>query len=272
MVPRGLAIRSMTTTRRDEGESLVKLRYDRLALAAALTVTAGCSNPNGVDNGELARSANPVGAGGVYVLQSVNGAAIPAVLVLHESYRMRILADTLYLYADGTGGLAMSQAVLEGQATAEILRHEVAPLNHTLTGIAFQASIPCDISSFAQCLASPHFVGELSANTLVMTSALNFAGPLRFTRVADELPVQSVRIQGASEITIGATGQAQLGADVVSTSGAVVAGERVSWHSLLPSVATVDASGVVRPVAEGLAPVVAFAKGRTDTVRVTVRR
>ena len=74
------------------------------------------------------------------------------------------------------------------------------------------------------------------------------------------------------EVTLAALGDtAALTARVLDAEGNVISGEAVSWNSLNPDVATVDAAGVVTAVANGIAGVTASASGaRTGLARVTV--
>ena len=84
-------------------------------------------------------------------------------------------------------------------------------------------------------------------------------------------PQKSVEVT-PDEVTLVALGDtAVLTARVLDAEGNVISGEAVSWHSLNPDVATVDAAGVVTAVANGIAGVAASASGaRTGLARVTV--
>jgi uncharacterized protein YjdB len=76
-----------------------------------------------------------------------------------------------------------------------------------------------------------------------------------------------------SEITlgfIGATGQ--LNAAVTLSDGTAAAGFSVSWTSVAPGVATVDANGAVTAVSEGTATVIATVLNLADTATVQVTR
>ena len=89
--------------------------------------------------------------------------------------------------------------------------------------------------------------------------------------VPSEPPQESVEIT-PREVTLTALGDtAALTARVLDAQGNEIPGEAVSWHSLNPDLATVDAAGVVTAVANGIATVTASASGaRTGLARVTV--
>ena len=59
------------------------------------------------------------GAPGVYVLRSIAGQPLPAVVTSHESYHAVMVADTIFLHADGWGGDAAVKRVTEEPAAGE---------------------------------------------------------------------------------------------------------------------------------------------------------
>ena len=83
-------------------------------------------------------------------------------------------------------------------------------------------------------------------------------------------PQKSVEVT-PRQVTLTALGDtAALTARVLDAQGDEIPGEAVSWHSLNPDVATVDAAGVVTAVANGIAGVTASASGVSGLARVTV--
>ena len=83
-------------------------------------------------------------------------------------------------------------------------------------------------------------------------------------------PQKSVEVT-PREVTLTALGDtAALTARVLDAQGDEIPGEAVSWHSLNPDVATVDAAGVVTAVANGIAGVTASASGVSGLARVIV--
>ena len=82
--------------------------------------------------------------------------------------------------------------------------------------------------------------------------------------------VQSVEV-APREVTLAARGNtAELAARVLDAQDNEIFGEEVSWSSLSPEVATVNAAGVVTAVANGRATVVASASGVSGEATVTV--
>jgi hypothetical protein len=73
---------------------------------------------------------------------------------------------------------------------------------------------------------------------------------------------------GAARVGVGQ--ELALSASVLDPSSQPVAGARVDWQSLNPAAATVSQDGRVRGVANGVAQVVATARGRADTASITV--
>lgn len=85
----------------------------------------------------------------------------------------------------------------------------------------------------------------------------------------DPVPVASVSITpDSAERAVGAS--AQFSAVARDSAGATLAGRTVTWTSLEPAIATVDASGLATAVAVGLARIVATSEGRADTARFSV--
>ncbi|HEX8829944.1 MAG TPA: Ig-like domain-containing protein, partial [Longimicrobium sp.] len=73
---------------------------------------------------------------------------------------------------------------------------------------------------------------------------------------------------GAARVGVGQ--ELALSASVLDPASQPVAGARVGWQSLNPAAATVSQDGRVRGVANGVAQVVATARGRADTASITV--
>jgi len=82
-------------------------------------------------------------------------------------------------------------------------------------------------------------------------------------------PISAVVVSPAGpQIFVGGT--VDLDAQVTNSAGQVVLGAPLSWRSLSPDVATVDASGVVTGVAPGTAEIEATSEGKVGTTTVTV--
>lgn len=89
------------------------------------------------------------------------------------------------------------------------------------------------------------------------------------TVVTPPVTVASVSVSpGSGTVEPGAT--LQLAARVLDGSGNAITGKTVTWTSLQPTVATVDANGVVKGVANGTATINASTDSRTGTATVVV--
>ena len=92
----------------------------------------------------------------------------------------------------------------------------------------------------------------------------------RGARVVVPGPVARVEVT-PREVTLAALGNtATLTARVLDAQGNEISGEAVSWSSVSPEVATVDAAGVVTAVVNGRATVTASASGVSGEATVTV--
>lgn len=208
------------------------------------------------------------GVAGVYVLRSVVGTSLPAVLVSHDHYHAVITADTIFLHDDGTGAALSTKRVTED--APERTDRDHAAFTYKVTGQRLTAEIPC--LGLMLCMAPPHYTGTLSADGLELDLALNYRVPMRYAKVSGPGPVADVRVTPSSNVTIVRGGTVQLSAVALDAQGRAVANRVPLWSSLFPSVATVSANGLVRGVAEGDMSVAVFIDGRSDTVAVRVDR
>jgi uncharacterized protein YjdB len=82
-------------------------------------------------------------------------------------------------------------------------------------------------------------------------------------------PVATVRLTPTSrDLVVGES--AQLTAEPLDATGAVLTGRQVAWTTNRPSVATVNGSGVVSAIAPGSAVITATIEGRSGVAAVTV--
>ena len=89
------------------------------------------------------------------------------------------------------------------------------------------------------------------------------------TITVQAVPVAAVVVAPATA-TVAAGSTVTLAATTRDDQGAALAGRAVTWTTSAPSVATVDAAGVVRGVAAGTATITATSEGRSGTAAVTV--
>lgn len=146
-------------------------------LAIALVPALGCS-------GFVDPSPGPEVAGR-YVLRTVAGAAVPAVVVAHEMVTVTLFADTIVLYRDGTGvetevttavspNSVRNPSYEEGRPVASAFRWE-------RRGDALVVEFPC--ADTASCVPPPHRIGFFSATGLMLDYAIQWRTPLVYERV-----------------------------------------------------------------------------------------
>ena len=82
-------------------------------------------------------------------------------------------------------------------------------------------------------------------------------------------PLSAVQITPPLD-TVVVGGQSQFTAVAFDTSGSVVNGAAIGWITTDPNVATVNSSGLVTGVGEGVTEVIAAAGGQSDTATVAV--
>lgn len=120
-----------------------------------------------------------------------------------------------------------------------------------------------------------------SVNTTGLVTALA-PGAVKITAVSEgktgtaniavsPLPVASVQITpGTATVIMGAT--RQLTWEALSSTGSALTGRSIAWTSGAPSVATVSGSGLVTPVAPGVAVIVGVVEGIAGFSTITVQQ
>lgn len=242
-------------------------------LSLTLLAVAGCQPINDVTDTGNRDVADRFGsdAAGIYVLRTVQGNSLPAVVASHASYHAVMLADTIYLHADGWGGDAAVKRVTEDPAAGERVVRDDGAFTYEISGGRLTGEFPCnDVIVLAACAAPPHLAGTLSANGLELDVALSYRLPLRYVKVGGPSDVAAIRIGPADDLSLAVGATLQLVATPLDAQGRSLSARSASWRSIPSSHATVS-GGTVRGVARGTAYVIAFIDGRTDTVRVQVR-
>lgn len=120
---------------------------------------------------------------GVFILDLVGSDTLPAVYYSDETFRVRVLADTLRLFEDGSGlrtGLLDYEVLPEGDGT----RQEVAVANDlTFQKVNGRVEIAFACADTASCVAPPHFIARLNEAGLRVDFALGGRVPLIYREV-----------------------------------------------------------------------------------------
>ena len=142
---------------------LLRRRTSRASALVALLALIACDDP-----------IRPQDVAGTYVLRTVRGQPLPAVLWETDHTQLRVLADTLRLNADGTGSEAW---LLEftGQHASESGRSESA--------LRFEVRDGRLEGSYLSVLAVIQLLrGEFTPSGLRLDVAKHAEGPLEFIR------------------------------------------------------------------------------------------
>jgi hypothetical protein len=131
---------------------------------------------------QLTPDADPTLAGGTYVLRAVAATAPPTVWISNESVSITILADTFMLRDRGQGRRIAVQRYREASGPESSVRREESALTYARRGDRIEIGLACP--DLALCVAPPHFVGRVTSDGLLFTTALNYAVPLRYERVS----------------------------------------------------------------------------------------
>ena len=242
-----------------------------LALAAAAGTLAACGDSP--TKGPEARLTAGGGPTGIYVTRSIGGQPLPAVGIDHEGYRLVVETDSLYLHEDGTGMWTFTGQAQEPPGSPATRRGETTGLRYTIAGDVFEAEVPCpdgnDFAPTAACLAPPHLAGRIRNDSLILDTRVAFRAPTVLVRVADASPIATVTVSSPpGSVRLGQS--VRLTARAFDATGAERTGLPIRWGSSLPSVARVDADGLVSTVAPGVARISAFIGGRWGRVDLTV--
>ncbi len=109
----------------------------------------------------------------------------------------------------------------------------------------------------------------LSGRVVTWASSAPAVATVSATGLLTPVPVTSVVVSPATaSVPAGAT--LQLGASAKDSSGGALTGRVVTWSTSAASVATVNASGLVKGVAPGSATITASAEGKAGTSTITV--
>jgi hypothetical protein len=140
----------------------------RLLLAFGLSVSVACDDP-----------LRPKDVAGTYVLRSVRGDPLPALLWESDGARLRMVADTLVLNADGTG-YEVSHLEFTNALHTTAGRHE-SPFTFAIRDGRLEGSYFCPPE--VACLGILLLLrGEFTPTGLRLDAGQDRAGPLVFDR------------------------------------------------------------------------------------------
>ena len=143
---------------------------------AAVTLVLACAG----GGEQLTPDADLPPADGAYVLRTVAATAPPTVWISNESVSVTILADTLILDDRGQGRRVTVQRYREASGPEPFVRREESALTYVRRGDRIEIGLACP--DLALCVAPPHFVGRVTSDGVLFTTALNYAVPLRYER------------------------------------------------------------------------------------------
>lgn len=129
-------------------------------------------------------SPRPSGIARMYVLRSVAGDELPAVLLDNEHATIVTLADTIWLEADGSGiEVATERSTDKASAQGPITRRDERPFTYGIDRDRIEVDFECNDVIIRSCLAPPHLRGVLTPARLVLDHALHYRTPLEYERV-----------------------------------------------------------------------------------------
>ena len=151
-----------------------RIHWLGIAMATTVALLSSCAlEPTGRDGQ----------TGNTFVLRTVDGVAVPAVVVSNSHVEAVKLADTIWLRANGTGREVTVErsssdiALPPGEHTYRYERE----FTYRVSAGDLEVEFPCPAN--ASCVAPPHYLGKLTADVLRLDYALYYKVPLVFERI-----------------------------------------------------------------------------------------
>lgn len=127
----------------------------------------------------------------IFVLESIAGEGLPAAEYVHNACGTMLVADTLVLYANGTGQRRSARDEPSYTGAVEPITCEPAAssprkrvvsrasFTYDQTGNTIAIDFPC--SPYASCVPSPHFVGTVTADGFIIETSQSARTPLVYS-------------------------------------------------------------------------------------------
>ncbi len=267
--PTGTAI--VTVTQSIVSVEVSPLTAELTALGATVQLTAGALDANGhaVAEAEFSWESSDAAVATVDASGLVTGVAVGVATITASAES-----------ASGSAGVTVMQPVASVEVSPSA---ETIGLGGTLqlTAEGFDANGHAVAEAELSWESSDAAIATVDASGLVRgvaegvatitASSGSASGVATITVVNVTGPVMSVEVSPSAE-TIGVGGTLQLTAEGLNESGNAVAEAEFSWESSDAAIATVDASGLVTGVAEGVATITASSGGARGTATITVVR
>lgn len=140
------------------------------AVLLSTSVLAACSDPIG-----------PSDVAGMYVLERIGSDALPAVYQSDEYFRLKILADTLWLNEDGSGRRTalLAYEALQGGDDSNGEVPVADEFTFQVVRGRIEIAFACDDTSV--CAAPPHFLARLKDGRLQVFNTIVGRVPLIYT-------------------------------------------------------------------------------------------
>jgi len=143
-------------------------RSYQMLLVSACSGFLACSEATGPDIAET------------YVLRSVAGDPLPAVFRDGDFATLHMLADTLFLAADGTGYEVQLSEMVDKASGSRNRFTSVINLDYTVVDGRIEIAYEC--ADMGSCIAPPHLAGPVTITGIVFDVSLGRA-PLSFERL-----------------------------------------------------------------------------------------
>ena len=117
-----------------------------------------------------------------YVLRSVAGQTLPALVQQNVNFTSRVVADTIVLRPDGTGTMTIELRFGGSPAPEESGQTERLEFIWTVSGNTMTINFVCP--GFALCVQTPHYVGEVIRTGIRFDKAMEYRTPLQFELVS----------------------------------------------------------------------------------------